>query len=67
VAIEPIPVAQAMRHAETAQTLELAGEMELANGEIELAGQLARLEFQRIYGEQEAAFTNTLPLCRGLG
>jgi hypothetical protein len=25
----------------------------------------ARLEFQRMHGEQEAAFTNTLPLCRG--
>jgi hypothetical protein len=116
VTIEPIPFAQAMRQAETAQTLELAGEMERrrqgfmttasdrrraqavarreeeladgfaemrfagfvtvsardaeelerANGEIEHAGQLARLEFQRMYGEQEAAFTNTLPLCRGL-
>lgn len=116
VTIEPVPFAQAMRQAETAQTLELAGEMERrrqgfmttasdrrraqavtrreeeladgfaemrfagfvtvsargaeelerASGEIEHAGQLARLEFQRMYGEQEAAFTNTLPLCRGL-
>ena len=41
-------------------------ELERASGEIEHAGQLARLEFQRMYGEQEAAFTNTLPLCRGL-
>jgi hypothetical protein len=116
VTIEPIPFGQAMRRAETAQTMELAGEMERrrqgfmttasdrrraqavtrreeeladgfaemrfagfvtvsarddeelerASGEIEHAGQLARLEFQRMYGEQEAAFTNTLPLCRGL-
>lgn len=43
-----------------------AEELERASGEIEHAGQLARLEFQRMYGEQEAAFTNTLPLCRGL-
>lgn len=41
-------------------------ELERAPSEIEHAGQLARLEFQRMYGEQEAAFTNTLPLCRGL-
>ena len=114
--IEPVPFAQAMRQSETAQTLELASELEgrrqgfmatasarrraravtrreeeladgfaairfagfvtvsasgaeeleRANGEIEHAGQLARLEFQRMYGEQEAAFTNALPLCRGL-
>lgn len=38
----------------------------VTSGDIEHAGQLARLEFQRMYGEQEAAFTNTLPLCRGL-
>jgi hypothetical protein len=113
VTIEPVPFGQAMRQAETAQTMELAGEMERrrqgfmttasdrrraqavtrreeeladgfaemrfagfltvsapsseklerANGEIEHAGQLARLEFQRMHGEQEAAFTNTLPLC----
>ena len=43
-----------------------ADELERASGDIEHAGQLARLEFQRMYGEQEAAFTNTLPLCRGL-
>jgi hypothetical protein len=41
-------------------------DLERASGEIEHAGQLARLEFQRMYGEQEAAFTNTLPVCRGL-
>jgi hypothetical protein len=116
VTIEPVPFGQAMRRAEMAQTMELAGEMERrrqgfmttasdrrraqavtrreeelvdgfaemrfagfvtvsareaeeldrASGEIEHAGQLARLDFQRMYGEQEAAFTNTLPLCRGL-
>lgn len=116
VTIKPVPLAQAMRQAETAQTMELAGEMERrrqgfittssdrrraqavtrreeeladgfaemrfagfitvsapgaeelerASGDVEHAGQLARLEFQRMYGEQEAAFTNTLPLCRGL-
>ncbi len=41
-------------------------ELERASGEIEHAGQFARLEFQRMYWEQEAAFTNTLPVCRGL-
>ncbi len=41
-------------------------QLERASAEIEHAGQLSRLEFQRMYGEQEAAFTNTLPLCRGL-
>lgn len=41
-------------------------ELERSSGDIEHAGQLARLEFQRMYGEQEAAFINTLPLCRGL-
>lgn len=30
------------------------------------SGALARLEFQRMYGEQEAAFLNLLPICRGL-
>jgi hypothetical protein len=105
VTIEPAPFGQAMRQAETAQAMELAGEMdrrrqgfmttasdrrraqavtrreeeladgfaemrfagfvtvsardgeelERASGEIEHAGQLARLEFQRMYGEQEAA------------
>jgi hypothetical protein len=116
VTIEPVPFGQAMRRAQTAQTMELAGEMdrrrqgfmttasdrrraqavtrreeeladgfaemrfagfvtvsardadelERASGEIEHAGLLARLEFQKMFGEQEAAFTNTLPLCRGL-
>jgi hypothetical protein len=47
-------------------SVEGAEPLERANGDIEHAGQLARLEFQRVYGEQEAALINTLPLCRGL-
>ena len=35
-------------------------------GEVEHAAALARLELQRLYGEQAAGFTFTLPLCRGL-
>jgi hypothetical protein len=34
--------------------------------EAEHAAQLSRLELQRLYGEQAAGFTFTLPLCRGL-
>jgi hypothetical protein len=34
--------------------------------EIEHAGQMARLELLRLYGQQPEAFTYTLPLCRGL-
>jgi len=34
--------------------------------EIEHAGQMARLELLRLYGQQDEAFTYTLPLCRGL-
>ena len=34
--------------------------------EIEHAAQMARLELLRLYGQQEGAFTYTLPLCRGL-
>jgi hypothetical protein len=40
--------------------------LERASADIEHAGQLARLELQRMYGEQDAGFANTLPLCRGL-
>jgi len=40
--------------------------LEKSNSDVEHAGQLARLEFQRMYGEQEVGFANTLPLCRGL-
>jgi hypothetical protein len=34
--------------------------------EVEHAAQIARLELLRLYGQQEEAFTYTLPLCRGL-
>lgn len=40
--------------------------LERACADIENAGQLAGLELQRMYGEQDAGFANTLPLCRGL-
>lgn len=33
---------------------------------VEHGAQLARLELQPMYGEQEAGFANTLPICRGL-
>lgn len=41
-------------------------ELERSCGEVEHAAQLARLELQRLYGEQEAGFSFTLPLGRGL-
>lgn len=116
VTIEPVPYSVAMRRAETAQTAEMAEEInrsrqgfvstarnrrraeaasrreeELADGhaqirfvgfvrtwaqeaafleraenEVEHSGALARLGLQRLYGEQEAGFFNTLPLARGL-
>lgn len=34
--------------------------------EVEHGAQLARLELQPLWGEQEAGFANTLPICRGL-
>ena len=34
--------------------------------EVEHAAQMARLELIRLYGQQDEAFTYTLPLCRGL-
>jgi hypothetical protein len=34
--------------------------------DVEHGAQLARLELQPLWGEQEAGFANTLPLCRGL-
>jgi thymidine phosphorylase len=40
--------------------------LERASADVEHAAQLARLELQRLYGEQDAGFANTLPLCRGL-
>jgi hypothetical protein len=41
-------------------------EAERIYSEGEHSGALARLEFQRLYGEQEAGFANLLPICRGL-
>lgn len=41
-------------------------ELERACAEVEHAAQQARLELQRLYGEQPTAFTFTLPLGRGL-
>ena len=41
-------------------------ELDRVCNEVEHAAQLARLELQRLYGEQEAGFTFTLPMCRGL-
>lgn len=41
-------------------------ELERSCAEIEHAAQQARLELRRLYGEQDTAFTYTLPLCRGL-
>jgi hypothetical protein len=43
-----------------------AEELEQTATEIEHAAALARLELQRLYGEQDAGFTFTLPTCRGL-
>jgi hypothetical protein len=40
--------------------------LERASADVEHAAQLARLELQRLYAEQDAGFANTLPLCRGL-
>jgi hypothetical protein len=47
----------------SARTLE---ELERHCSEVEHAAQMARLELLRMYGQQEEAFTFTLPLCRGL-
>ena len=47
----------------SARTLE---ELERHCSEIEHAAQMARLELLRLYGQQDEAFTYTLPLCRGL-
>jgi hypothetical protein len=49
-------------------TVSAAGseELERSAADVEHAAQLARLELQRLYGEQEAGFTFTLPLGRGL-
>jgi hypothetical protein len=49
-------------------TISARGEEELEHdcSEIEHAAQMARLELLRLYGQQDEAFTYTLPLCRGL-
>ena len=41
-------------------------ELERHCSEVEHAAQMARLEPLRLYGQQDEAFTYTLPLCRGL-
>ncbi len=43
-----------------------ASELERTATEVEHAAALSRLELQRLYGEQDAGFTFTLPLGRGL-
>lgn len=40
--------------------------LERSIADVEHAAQQARLELEPLYGEQEAGFTFTLPLCRGL-
>lgn len=47
----------------SAPTLE---ELEQHCSEVEHAAQMSKLELLRLYGQQEEAFTYTLPLCRGL-
>lgn len=47
----------------TADTLK---DLEEACSEVEQQAQQARLELRRLFGEQDIAFTCTLPLCRGL-
>lgn len=41
-------------------------ELGRSKSEVEHAAQLARLGLQPLYGEQDAGFPNTLPICRGL-
>lgn len=41
-------------------------ELERACGEIEQRASQSRVTLRRLYGEQDMAFTTTLPLCRGL-
>lgn len=41
-------------------------ELDRSCSDVEHSAQLARLELQRLYGEQDVGFTFTLPLCRGL-
>jgi hypothetical protein len=40
--------------------------LERSKSAVEHSAQLARLELQPLYGEQDAGFLNTLPICRGL-
>jgi hypothetical protein len=47
-------------------TSETEEELEAACGEIEQAAQQAFLEIRRLYGQQDQAFTWTLPIARGL-
>jgi hypothetical protein len=49
-------------------TVSARGDEELEHhcSEVEHAAQIARLELRRLYGQQDEAFTYTLPLCRGL-
>ncbi len=47
-------------------TARSAEELERSCAEAEHAAQMAHLELLRLYGQQEEAFTYTLPLCRGL-
>lgn len=42
-------------------------ELEVACGEIEQTARQAALDLQRLYGQQDVAFTFCLPLARGLG
>ncbi|MEW6582362.1 MAG: SCO6880 family protein [Actinomycetota bacterium] len=41
-------------------------ELDASCAAVEQAARLAHLELRRLYGEQQAALTYTLPLCRGL-
>lgn len=47
-------------------TADSPGELEAACGEIEQAAQQSFLELRRLHGQQDVAFTYTLPLGRGL-
>lgn len=43
-----------------------ADALERSSADVEHASQMARLELQPMYGQQDSGFANTLPLCRGL-
>lgn len=57
-----------IRHAGFVTGSNLSAELLQAKtkSDLEHGAQLARLELQPLYGEQDAGFANTLPLCRGL-